>query len=69
MIDEIIKNYDMKFEQEAKVKTDRIPLRREYDGSIYAWQCPECKLLWKVYQNPYHDKNCSFYVECEGGGE
>lgn len=42
-----------------KSNKDIKPLRREFDGTIYAYRCNECGNAWKVYQNPWHDASCS----------
>lgn len=38
-------------------------LRREFDGTIYAYRCNECGNAWKIYQNPWHDARCSMLIK------
>lgn len=30
----------------------------EFDGAIYAYHCSSCGGSWKIYQNPYHHREC-----------
>lgn len=43
----------------AKPSNNFEVLRRELDGTIYAFRCKECGGTWKIYQNRYHTGNCS----------
>jgi len=35
-------------------------LRRQYDNSIYAYQCDMCGSAWKVYQQRIHFEGCPY---------
>lgn len=36
------------------------PLRRQYDNSVYAYQCNLCGSAWKVYQKRIHNDGCPY---------
>ena len=35
-------------------------LYRSDDGTVYAYECPNCNQFWKIYQASYHTEDCIY---------